>query len=73
MFERLTTPWGLIRFGVAPDHLASKDVINRFERMTRDPRFRLWLNVEVGRDVSTEQLSERYHSGDLRVRGDGRT
>jgi NADPH-dependent glutamate synthase beta subunit-like oxidoreductase len=62
MFERLTTPWGLVRFGVAPDHLATKSVIIGFERMTRDPRFRLWLNVEVGRDVSTEQLSERYHA-----------
>src|SRR5260370_40904792 len=30
--------------------------------MTRDPRFRLWLNVEVGRDISPEQLSERYHA-----------
>jgi ferredoxin/flavodoxin---NADP+ reductase len=62
MFERLTTPWGLVRFGVAPDHLATKSVIIGFERMTRDPRFRLWLNVEVGRDVSTEQLSQRYHA-----------
>jgi ferredoxin/flavodoxin---NADP+ reductase len=62
MFERLTTPWGLVRFGVAPDHLATKAVTVGFERMTRDPRFRLWLNVEVGRDISPEQLSERYHA-----------
>ena len=62
MFERLTTPWGLVRFGVAPDHLATKGVTVGFERMTRDPRFRLWLNVEVGRDISPEQLSERYHA-----------
>jgi ferredoxin--NADP+ reductase len=62
MFERLTTPWGLVRFGVAPDHLATKNVVIGFERMTRDPRFRLWLNVEVGRDISPEQLSERYHA-----------
>jgi len=62
MFERLMTPWGLVRFGVAPDHLATKGVAVGFERMTRDPRFRLWLNVEVGRDISPEQLSERYHA-----------
>ncbi|MCU1698144.1 MAG: putative ferredoxin--NADP(+) reductase [Mycobacterium sp.] len=62
MFERLTTPWGLVRFGVAPDHLATKKVTNGFERMTRDPRFRLWLNVDVGHDISPEQLSERYHA-----------
>jgi ferredoxin--NADP+ reductase len=62
MFERLMTPWGLVRFGVAPDHLATKNVITGFERMTQDPRFRLWLNVEVGRDISPEQLSERYHA-----------
>jgi ferredoxin/flavodoxin---NADP+ reductase len=59
MFERLMTPWGLVRFGVAPDHLATKNVVTGFERMTHDPRFRLWLNVEVGRDISPEQLSER--------------
>lgn len=62
MFERLMTPWGLVRFGVAPDHLATKKVVDGFERMTQDPRFRLWLNVEVGRDVSPEQLSEHYHA-----------
>jgi ferredoxin--NADP+ reductase len=62
MFERLPTPWGLVRFGVAPDHPATKDVTVGFERMTRHPRFRLWLNVEVGRDISPEQLSEPYHA-----------
>jgi ferredoxin--NADP+ reductase len=62
MFERLTTPWGLVRFGVAPDHLATKNVTAGFERMTRDSRLRLWLNIEVGRDVSPEQLAERYHA-----------
>jgi ferredoxin/flavodoxin---NADP+ reductase len=62
VFERLMTPWGLVRFGVAPDHLATKRVTVGFEQMTRDPRFRLWLNVEVGRDISPEQLSERYHA-----------
>ena len=62
MFERLTTPWGLVRFGVAPDHLATKNVTAGFERMTRDSRLRLWLNAEVGRDVSPEQLAERYHA-----------
>ena len=60
MFERLTTPWGLVRFGVAPDHQATKAVTSGFEQMTRIPRFRLWLNVEVGRDISPEELSERY-------------
>jgi ferredoxin--NADP+ reductase len=62
MFERLMTPWGLVRFGVAPDHLATKNVVTGFERMTQDPRFRLWLNVEVGRDISPEQLCARYHA-----------
>ena len=62
MFERLMTPWGLVRFGVAPDHLATKGVTVGFQRMTRDPRFRLWLNVEVGCDISPEQLYERYHA-----------
>lgn len=62
MFERLTTPWGLVRFGVAPDHLATKDVTAGFERLTSNPRCRLLLGVEVGRDISPEQLAEQYHA-----------
>ncbi len=62
IFERLTTPWGLVRFGVAPDHLATKGVTAGFERMALNPRFRMWLNVEVGREISPEQLAEHYHA-----------
>ena len=62
MFERLTTPWGLVRFGVAPDHPATKSVTVGFQRIIDDPRVRLWLNVEVGRDITPEQLSKRYHA-----------
>ena len=51
MFERLPTPWGLVRLGVAPDHPKLKAVSRAFERIAARPGFRFLGNVEVGRDV----------------------
>ncbi|MEV0688122.1 FAD-dependent oxidoreductase [Nocardia sp. NPDC050378] len=62
MFERLPLPGGLIRYGVAPDHERTKGVQTAFVRMRRRPEFRMFLNVEVGRDITVEQLSQRYHA-----------
>ncbi|KAA1394255.1 FAD-dependent oxidoreductase [Aeromicrobium ginsengisoli] len=62
MFERLPTPWGLVRFGVAPDHQHTKAASAAFARTMRRKNFRLFLNVEVGSDVMLEQLQERYHA-----------
>jgi ferredoxin--NADP+ reductase len=64
MFERLPTPFGLVRNGVAPDHESVKAVTRRYARDADSggPRFRLFGNVEVGRDVSVAELQERYHA-----------
>ena len=60
MVERLPTPWGLVRSGVAPDHPKIKTVSKVFEKVANEPNFRLFGNVELGRDLTIEQLQERY-------------
>ena len=62
VFDRLMTPWGLVRFGVAPDHPKIKSVTRVFEKTARRPGFRFHGNVEVGLDVSHEQLAAAYHA-----------
>ena len=62
LYERLPTPWGLVRAGVAPDHPKIKSVTNLYERTAEHPRFRLFANVEFGRDVTLAELRERYHA-----------
>jgi ferredoxin--NADP+ reductase len=61
MIERLPTPWGLVRSGVAPDHPKIKSVTRIYEKTAAHPRFRFFGNVELGRDVSREELLEHYH------------
>jgi ferredoxin--NADP+ reductase len=58
MLERLPTPWGLVRLGVAPDHPKIKSVSRAFEKIALQPGFRFLGNVEVGRDVRNEELLE---------------
>ena len=60
MIERLPTPWGLVRSGVAPDHPKIKTVSKVFEKIAVEPGFRLFANVELGSDLTIEQLKERY-------------
>jgi len=60
MFERLPTPWGLVRSGVAPDHPKIKTVSKVFEKIATGENFRLFANVEIGKDLSVEQLQDRY-------------
>jgi ferredoxin--NADP+ reductase len=62
MFERLPTPFGLVRFGVAPDHQSIKRVIAAFERIAGHESFRFFGNVEVGRELPTELLLAEYHA-----------
>ena len=62
MFDRLPTPYGLVRFGVAPDHPKIKSVIRVYEKTAARPEFRFFGNVEVGRDMSIEELRQRYHA-----------
>jgi ferredoxin--NADP+ reductase len=60
MIERLPTPWGLVRSGVAPDHPKIKTVAKVFEKVANEQNFRLFANVELGTDVTIEQLKEMY-------------
>ena len=60
MIERLPTPWGLVRSGVAPDHPKIKTVAKVFEKIATAGNFRLFANVELGTDVSIEQLKDMY-------------
>jgi ferredoxin--NADP+ reductase len=62
MFERLPTPWGLVRSGVAPDHPKIKSVTRIYEKTAAHPRFRFFGNVELGKDISRDELAERYHA-----------
>ena len=60
MIERLPTPWGLVRSGVAPDHPKIKTVSKVFEKIAAQETFRLFANVEIGSDISIAQLQEKY-------------
>lgn len=60
MIERLPTPWGLVRSGVAPDHPKIKTVAKVFEKVANEPNFRLFANVELGSDLTIEQLQDMY-------------
>jgi ferredoxin--NADP+ reductase len=60
LFERLPTPWGLLRAGVAPDHQEIKRLDETFDRQTLERGCRLFGNVEVGVDVSHEELMRHY-------------
>jgi ferredoxin--NADP+ reductase len=60
LIDRLPTPWGLVRLGVAPDHPNIKAVSRAFEKIATKPGFRFLGNVEVGRDVTHEELAEAY-------------
>jgi ferredoxin--NADP+ reductase len=62
MFDRLPTPWGLVRGGVAPDHPNIKAVSRVYEKTAQHPEFRFFGNVELGRDVAREDLTSRYHA-----------
>ena len=62
MFDRLPTPWGLVRGGVAPDHPNIKAVSRVYEKTAAHPGFRFFGNVEIGADLSREDLLDRYHA-----------
>ena len=62
LFERLPAPFGLVRYGVAPDHQKIKSVTKVYDRVLTDPRVRYLGNVEVGRDLRAEELRRHYHA-----------
>jgi ferredoxin--NADP+ reductase len=60
LIERLPVPWGLVRFGVAPDHPEIKEVSRVFEKTAREPGFRFFGNVDVGKSISPADLARLY-------------
>jgi ferredoxin--NADP+ reductase len=60
LVDRLPTPYGLVRYGVAPDHPKIKEVVRVFEKLALDPRVRFLGNVEIGRDLALEDLRRHY-------------
>lgn len=61
MYERLPTPFGLVRYGVAPDHQKIKSVTSVFDRVAQKPGFRFYGNVDFGQDVTIDDLRDHYH------------
>lgn len=62
IYEQLPVPFGLVRFGVAPDHPEVKNVINTFTKTAKSPQLRFVGNVALGQDVSLEELRDAYHA-----------
>ncbi|MGE5265387.1 MAG: FAD-dependent oxidoreductase [Acidobacteriota bacterium] len=62
MFDRLPTPYGLVRGGVAPDHQKIKTVTKVFEKLASNPRFRFYGNVEFDKDITLDDLKQHYHA-----------
>ncbi len=60
LFERLPAPYGLVRYGVAPDHPRIKQIIVALYKILQRGDIRLFGNVEIGHDVSVEELQDRY-------------
>lgn len=61
LYERLPTPFGLVRFGVAPDHEEIKRVTRQFDKVAAKPGFRFFGNVDVGSDLTLLELARHYH------------
>ena len=61
MFDRLPTPFGLVRYGVAPDHPKIKNVTAIYDKLAKHPSFRFYGNVEYGTDLGRDDLARLYH------------
>ncbi|MGE2833641.1 FAD-dependent oxidoreductase [Mycobacterium sp. SMC-4] len=62
VFEKLPTPYGLVRAGVAPDHQSTKRVTRLFDRIAQSPAFTFYLNVEVGTHITHDELLSHHHA-----------
>src|SRR3954467_10775518 len=62
LFDRLPTPFGLVRAGVAPDHPKIKSVVRVYEKTAKKEGFRFFGGIELGRDLHRTDLLERYHA-----------
>ena len=60
MFEKLPVPYGLVRFGVAPDHAKIRNVIKVYEKTAAVGEFSFWGNVSIGKDITVEELREYF-------------
>ena len=60
LIDRLPTPFGLVRAGVAPDHQGTKAIVRQFEQLLAQPDVRFAGNVEIGRDLSWDELRAGY-------------
>ena len=60
IIDRLPTPYGLVRAGVAPDHQGTKAIVRQFDKLLQQPDVRFAGNVEVGRDLSWDDLAGAY-------------
>lgn len=67
LIERLPAPYGLVRYGVAPDHQKMKSVTRLYDRTLADPRVRFLGNVEFGKHLTLEDLGRHYHATVLAV------
>src|SRR3990170_2226303 len=61
LIDRLPTPYGLVRYGVAPDHQKIKSVTAAYDKTAANPRFRFFGNVEFGKHLTREDLAAHYH------------
>jgi ferredoxin/flavodoxin---NADP+ reductase len=62
LIDRLPTPYGLVRYGVAPDHQKIKSVTKMYEKTSQDPRFRFLGNVHFGTDLTHAEVKKHYHA-----------
>ena len=62
LFDRLPTPFGLVRGGVAPDHPKIKSVTRVYDKVAAHPGFRFFGNVTAGRDLTVDDLARHYHA-----------
>lgn len=62
IYERLPVPFGLVRYGVAPDHPEVKNVINTFTKTAKHPRVNFYGNITLGKDVYLKELRNAYHA-----------
>lgn len=62
IYERLPVPFGLVRYGVAPDHADVKNVINTFTNTAKNPQVNFYGNICLGRDITLQDLLNAYHA-----------
>ncbi|TQL68483.1 ferredoxin--NADP+ reductase [Nocardioides albertanoniae] len=62
VIDRLSTPYGLVRYGVAPDHLDTKEIVSGFAKTARHRRVSTRYNIEIGRDISHDELLAAHHA-----------